>query len=84
MHPGFRFARMYRGQFEGFFAWGMNPACSSPGAGKVREALGRLKWPRPSPRKPSRPKGKRGTGLWSITEMDLFPRPVQALSLSPL
>ncbi len=38
------FARMYRGQFEGFFAWGMNPACSSPGAGKVREALGRLKW----------------------------------------
>ena len=38
------FARMYRGQFEGFFAWGMNPACSSPGAGKVREALGKLKW----------------------------------------
>jgi formate dehydrogenase major subunit len=38
------FAKMYRGQFEGFFAWGMNPACSSPGAGKVREALGKLKW----------------------------------------
>ena len=38
------FARMYRGQFEGFFAWGMNPACSSPGAGKAREALGKLKW----------------------------------------
>jgi formate dehydrogenase major subunit len=38
------FARMYRGQFEGFFAWGMNPACSSPGAGKTREALGKLKW----------------------------------------
>ena len=38
------FARMYREQFEGFFAWGMNPACSSPGAGKVREALGKLKW----------------------------------------
>ena len=38
------FARMYRDQFEGFFAWGMNPACSSPGAGKVREALGKLKW----------------------------------------
>ena len=32
------------GQFEGFFAWGMNPACSSPGAGKVREAMGKLKW----------------------------------------
>jgi formate dehydrogenase major subunit len=38
------FARMYWGQFEGFFAWGMNPACSSPGAGKAREALGKLKW----------------------------------------
>jgi formate dehydrogenase major subunit len=38
------FARMYRDQFEGFFAWGQNPACSSPGAGKVREALGKLKW----------------------------------------
>jgi len=38
------FARMYRDQFEGFFAWGMNPACSSAGAGKVREALGKLKW----------------------------------------
>jgi formate dehydrogenase major subunit len=38
------FIKMYAGQFEGFFAWGMNPACSSPGAGKVREALGKLKW----------------------------------------
>jgi formate dehydrogenase major subunit len=38
------FARMYFKQFEGFFAWGMNPACSSAGAGKVREALGKLKW----------------------------------------
>ncbi len=38
------FVRMYRDQFEGFFAWGMNPACSSAGAGKVREALGKLKW----------------------------------------
>lgn len=38
------FARMYQGQFEGFFAWGMNPACSSPGAGKAREALAKLKW----------------------------------------
>ena len=32
-------AKMYRGSFEGFFCWGMNPACSSAGAGKVREAL---------------------------------------------
>ena len=38
------FIKMYRGEFEGFFAWGMNPACSSAGAGKVREALGKLKW----------------------------------------
>ncbi len=38
------FVKMYFGGFEGFFAWGMNPACSSPGAGKVREALGKLKW----------------------------------------
>ena len=38
------FVKMYMGAFEGFFAWGMNPACSSAGAGKVREALGKLKW----------------------------------------
>jgi len=38
------FVKMYMGAFEGFFAWGMNPACSSPGVGKVREALGKLKW----------------------------------------
>jgi formate dehydrogenase major subunit len=38
------FVKMYFGKFEGFFAWGMNPACSSAGAGKVREALGKLKW----------------------------------------
>ena len=37
-------AKMYRGAFEGFFCWGMNPACSSAGAGKVREAFGKLKW----------------------------------------
>ncbi len=38
------FAKMYRGAFEGLFCWGMNPAVSSAGAGKVREALGNLKW----------------------------------------
>jgi len=38
------FYKMYKGDFEGFFAWGQNPACSSPAAGKVREALGKLKW----------------------------------------
>jgi len=37
-------AKMYFGAFEGFFCWGMNPACSSAGAGKVREAFGKLKW----------------------------------------
>ena len=38
------FVKMYFGKFEGFFCWGMNPACSSAGAGKVREALGKVKW----------------------------------------
>ena len=37
-------AKMYHGSFEGFFCWGMNPACSSAGAGKVREAFAQLKW----------------------------------------
>jgi formate dehydrogenase major subunit len=38
------FVKMFFGGFEGFFVWGMNPACSSAGAGKVREAFGKLKW----------------------------------------
>ena len=38
------FAKMYMGSFDGFFCWGMNPANSSAGAGKVREALGKVKW----------------------------------------
>jgi formate dehydrogenase major subunit len=38
------FDEMYKGTFSGFFAWGMNPACSSAHAGKVREALTRLDW----------------------------------------
>jgi formate dehydrogenase major subunit len=38
------FDEMYKGKFSGFFAWGMNPACSSAHAGKVREALGKLDW----------------------------------------
>jgi formate dehydrogenase major subunit len=38
------FIKMYQGKFEGFFSWGMNPACSSAGAAKVREGLGKLKW----------------------------------------
>jgi len=38
------FDRMRQGEFEGFFAWGQNPACSGADAGKVRTALSRLKW----------------------------------------
>ncbi len=38
------FEEMYKGSFTGFFAWGMNPACSSANAGKVRRALGNLDW----------------------------------------
>jgi len=38
------FDEMYKGTFTGFFAWGMNPACSSAHAGKVREAMSKLDW----------------------------------------
>lgn len=38
------FDEMYKGSFTGFFAWGMNPACSSAHAGKVRQALAKLDW----------------------------------------
>lgn len=38
------FDQMFNGKFEGFFAWGMNPACSGSNAGKVRKALAKLKW----------------------------------------
>ena len=38
------FDRMFQGKFEGFFAWGQNPACSGSNAGKVRKALAKLKW----------------------------------------
>jgi formate dehydrogenase major subunit len=38
------FDTMFKGGFEGFFAWGQNPACSGTNAGKVRKALGKLKW----------------------------------------
>jgi len=38
------FDEMYKGTFTGFFAWGMNPACSSANAGKVRQALTKLDW----------------------------------------
>jgi formate dehydrogenase major subunit len=38
------FDDMYKGTFTGFFAWGMNPACSGAHAGKVRQALTKLDW----------------------------------------
>lgn len=38
------FDQMFKGKFEGFFAWGQNPACSGANAGKVRKALAKLKW----------------------------------------
>jgi formate dehydrogenase major subunit len=38
------FDRMFNGGFEGFFAWGQNPACSGSNAGKVRKALAKLDW----------------------------------------
>ncbi len=38
------FYRMWQGKTEGFFAWGQNPACSTPAAKYVRDALTKLKW----------------------------------------
>jgi len=38
------FDKMFQGQFDGFFAWGQNPACSGANANKTRTALGKLKW----------------------------------------
>jgi formate dehydrogenase major subunit len=38
------FHQMFKGQFDGFFAWGQNPACSGTNANKTREALAKLKW----------------------------------------
>lgn len=38
------FDQMYKKKFTGFFAWGMNPACSGAHSNKVRQALGNLDW----------------------------------------
>ena len=38
------FDKMNKGQFEGFFAWGQNPACSGANSNKTRSALAKLKW----------------------------------------
>ena len=38
------FDKMNKGKFEGFFAWGQNPACSGANSNKTRSALAKLKW----------------------------------------
>jgi formate dehydrogenase major subunit len=38
------FDQMFKGKFEGFFAWGQNPACSGANSNKTRQALTKLKW----------------------------------------
>ena len=38
------FEKMNQGQFDGFFAWGQNPACGGANANKNREAMGKLDW----------------------------------------
>ena len=38
------FHEMLQGKFNGFFAWGQNPACSGANANKTRKALARLDW----------------------------------------
>jgi formate dehydrogenase major subunit len=38
------FDKMYKGDFDGFFAWGQNPACSGANSNKTRQAMAKLKW----------------------------------------
>ncbi len=38
------FDKMDAGQFKGFFAWGMNPACSGANSNKTRKAMTKLDW----------------------------------------
>ncbi len=38
------FDEMHKGNIEGYFAWGQNPACSGANSNKVRQALAKLKW----------------------------------------
>ena len=38
------FDQMYKNKFTGFFAWGMNPACSGAHSNKTRQALAKLDW----------------------------------------
>jgi formate dehydrogenase major subunit len=38
------FDQMYKKKFTGFFAWGMNPACSGAHSNKTRQAMTNLDW----------------------------------------
>ena len=38
------FDEMYKGKFQGFFAWGQNPASSGANSNKTRQALSKLDW----------------------------------------
>ncbi len=38
------FDAMYKGEMNGFFAWGQNPACSGSNASKIRKAMEKLDW----------------------------------------
>jgi len=38
------FDSMYKGDINGFFAWGQNPACSGSNASKIRKAMEELDW----------------------------------------
>jgi formate dehydrogenase major subunit len=38
------FDKMLKGDFDGFFAWGQNPACSGANSNKTRIAMTKLKW----------------------------------------
>jgi formate dehydrogenase major subunit len=38
------FDEMGKGKFKGFFAWGMNPACSGANSNKTRSAMTSLDW----------------------------------------
>ena len=38
------FDKMYKGDFDGFFAWGQNPACSGANSNTTRQAMTKLKW----------------------------------------
>jgi formate dehydrogenase major subunit len=38
------FDDMYKGDIQGFFAWGQNPACSGANGAKTRKALEKLDW----------------------------------------